>query len=60
MSQEGFIALNPQLTNGVEIGLLKVPLKLFKRGQKEYIALSKKNQSGNQKKMVLLCRLISR
>jgi hypothetical protein len=26
MSQEGFIALNPQLTNGVEIGMvLRVP-----------------------------------
>jgi LysM repeat protein len=57
MSQEGFIALNPQLTNGVEIGmLLKVPSKASSsvEGRKEYIALSKKISFGNRKKMVLL------
>jgi LysM repeat protein len=57
MSQEGFIALNPQLTNGVEIGmLLKVPSKASSsvEDRKEYIALSKKISFGNRKKMVLL------
>jgi hypothetical protein len=43
MSQEGFIALNPQL-NGVEIGMvLKVPLKLLpKRGQERVYSFVKK------------------
>jgi hypothetical protein len=60
MSQEGFIALNPQLTNGVEIGLLKVLLKLFKRGQKEYTVCQKKISFGNKKKWYSLPFNISR
>jgi LysM repeat protein len=46
MSQEGFIALNPQLKAGVEIGMvLKVPSQAPpKKDRKEYTALSKKNQ----------------
>jgi LysM repeat protein len=57
MSQEGFIALNPQLKAGVEIGmLLKVPSQASapKEDRKEYTALSKKISFANRKKMVLL------
>ncbi|MGO4817988.1 LysM peptidoglycan-binding domain-containing protein [Flavobacterium sp. W22_SRS_FP1] len=57
MSQEGFIALNPELNNGVEIGMvLKVPSQASysQEDRKEYTALSKKISFGNRKKMVLL------
>jgi LysM repeat protein len=57
MSQEGFIALNPELNNGVEIGMvLKVPSQAAnpQEDRKEYAALSKKISFGNRKKMVLL------
>jgi LysM repeat protein len=57
MSQEGFIALNPQLKAGVEIGMvLKVPSQAPapKEDRKEYTALSKKISFANRKKMVLL------
>lgn len=57
MSQEDFITLNPELKNGVEIGMiLKVPSKdaALQEDRKEYTALSKKIALGNRKKMVLL------
>ncbi|HEY4618576.1 MAG TPA: LysM peptidoglycan-binding domain-containing protein [Flavobacterium sp.] len=57
MSQEDFIALNPELKNGVEIGMiLKVPSKasVVEENKKEYTALSKKIGFGDRKKMVLL------
>jgi LysM repeat protein len=57
MSQEGFIALNPELNDGVEIGMiLKVPSQASssQEDRKEYTALSKKISFGNRKKMVLL------
>ena len=57
MSQEEMIALNPELKNGVAIGMiLKVPSKdlVSADAKKEYTALSKKNNDGNRKKMVLL------
>lgn len=57
MSQEDFIVLNPELKNGVEIGMiLKVPYKdaALQENRKEYTALSKKISLGSRKKMVLL------
>lgn len=57
MSQEDFIALNPELNNGVEIGMiLKIPSKLpvLNQDKKEYVALSKTIEEGRRKKMVLL------
>jgi hypothetical protein len=52
MSQEGFIALNPQLKAGVEIGMvLKVPSQLrSKGGQERVYSFVKKNQFCNRKK----------
>ncbi|WP_369764650.1 LysM peptidoglycan-binding domain-containing protein [Flavobacterium sp. WC2429] len=57
MSQEEFVALNPELKNGVEIGMiLKVPVKtsLVNEERKEYAALTKNNNLGYRKRMVLL------
>lgn len=57
MSQEDFIALNPELKNGVAIGMvLKVPsiASIMEEDKKEYTTLSKKIGFGNRKKMVLL------
>lgn len=57
MSQEDFIALNPELKNGVAIGMvLKVPsiASVPEGDKKEYSTLSKKIGFGNRKKMVLL------
>ncbi|TDE02408.1 PBP1 and LysM peptidoglycan-binding domain-containing protein [Flavobacterium hiemivividum] len=57
MTQDELIALNPELVNGVEIGmLLKVPSKLQASAddKKEYMALSKKVTYDNRKRMVML------
>jgi LysM repeat protein len=57
MSQDDFIALNPELSNGVEIGMvLKVPTQTARAQEdvKEYTALSNKVGFGIRKKMVLL------
>ncbi|MFQ3173791.1 MAG: LysM repeat protein [Flavobacterium sp.] len=57
MSQEDLIAINPELNNGVEIGMvLKVPaiISAPQEDRKDYTALSKKISFGNRKKMVLL------
>lgn len=57
MTQDELIALNPELVNGVEIGmLLKVPSKLQASvdDKKEYMALSKKVTYDNRKRMVML------
>lgn len=57
MSQEDFIALNPELKNGVEIGMiLKVPSKasVVEEDKKEYTALLSNIGFGERKKMVLL------
>jgi LysM repeat protein len=57
MSQEDFIGLNPELKDGVVIGMiLKVPTRGFvaQGGRKEYTELSKKSSLGSRKKMVLL------
>lgn len=57
LTQEEFIALNPELKDGVEIGMiLKVPSKMsaLQEDKKEYTALSKKISLGKRKKMVLL------
>ncbi|NGY38390.1 LysM peptidoglycan-binding domain-containing protein [Flavobacterium sp. XN-5] len=57
LTQDELIALNPELVNGVEIGmLLKVPSKLQASAddKKEYMALSKKVTYDNRKRMVML------
>jgi LysM repeat protein len=57
MSQEEFVSLNPELKNGVEIGMiLKVPAKFSSLGtvKKEYATLSAGSSQGSRKKMVLL------
>lgn len=57
MTQDELIALNPELVNGVEIGmLLRVPSKLQASidDKKEYMALSKKVTYDNRKRMVML------
>jgi LysM repeat protein len=57
LSREDFITLNPELQNGVEIGMvLKVPsvTSVPQEDRKEYTALSKKISFGKRKKMVLL------
>ena len=57
ISQEDFIVLNPELKNGVEIGMIvKVPAKAaqLNEGKKEYLSLTKKNGLDVRKKMVLL------
>lgn len=57
LSQEELVALNPQLKDGVEIGMvLKVPSKALvtTNVKKEYASLSKKISEGNRKRMVLL------
>lgn len=57
LSQEELIALNPQLKEGVEIGMvLKVPAKALVSTdiKKEYASLSKKISDGSRKRMVLL------
>ncbi|OYX81200.1 MAG: peptidoglycan-binding protein [Flavobacteriales bacterium 32-34-25] len=58
MSQEELLALNPELKNGVEIGMiLKVPANtVFSTVQenKVYADLSAKNNSGDRKKIALL------
>jgi hypothetical protein len=44
MTQDELIALNPDLINGVEIGmLLRIPSRLHALDRKEYKSLSKKN-----------------
>lgn len=56
MSQEEFVSLNPELKNGVEIGMiLKVPAKFSNLAtvKKEYPVLSN-TAVGNRKKVVLL------
>jgi hypothetical protein len=59
MSQEGFIALNPELNNGVEIGMvLKVPSQLQSKGGQERVYSFVKKISFVTVKMVLLCHLI--
>jgi hypothetical protein len=52
MSQEGFIALNPQLKAGVEIGMvLKVPSQAPpKKRQERVYSFVKKISFGNRKK----------
>jgi hypothetical protein len=57
MTQDELIALNPDLINGVEIGMLlripsRIPAALADR--KEYKSLSKKNIYGSRKRMALL------
>lgn len=57
MSQEELTALNPDLKNGVEIGMIiKVPSAktVQQEAKKEYVSLSKKNISNGRKKLVLL------
>lgn len=57
ISQEDFIVLNPELKNGVEIGMIvKVPAKAaqLNEDKKEYLSLTKKNGLDVRKKMVLL------
>ncbi len=57
LSQEDFITLNPELKNGVEIGMiLKVPAKtvVVNGERKEYAALTKNNNLAFRKRMVLL------
>tara|TARA_R110002110_G_scaffold82644_2_gene214841 strand:+ start:29091 stop:31046 length:1956 start_codon:yes stop_codon:yes gene_type:complete len=57
MTQEELIALNPELNNGVEIGmLLRIPSKapVAIGDKKEYKSLSKKITYDNRKRMVLL------
>ncbi|UQD56389.1 LysM peptidoglycan-binding domain-containing protein [Flavobacterium sp. K5-23] len=57
MTQEELISLNPELKNGVEIGmLLKVPSKtsILNDSKKEYSSLSKIISDGKRKKMALL------
>jgi LysM repeat protein len=57
MTQDELIALNPELVNGVEIGMfLRVPSKLQASidDKKEYMALSKKVTYDNRKRMVML------
>lgn len=57
ISQEELIKLNPELNNGVDIGmLLKVPSKIaaVTQEKKEYVSLSKNIAEGRRKKMVLL------
>jgi len=57
MTQEELIALNPELNNGVEIGmLLRIPSKtpVSIGDKKEYKSLSKKITYDNRKRMVLL------
>jgi hypothetical protein len=57
MTQDELIALNPDLINGVEIGMLlripsRIPAALADR--KEYKSLSKKITYGSRKRMALL------
>lgn len=57
MSQEELVSLNPELKNGVEIGMiLKVPAKFssLTAVKKEYAVLSVSSSQGSRKKMVLL------
>lgn len=57
MSQEELVSLNPELKNGVEIGMiLKVPAKFSSLAtvKKEYTVLSANSSQGSRKKMVLL------
>ncbi|WP_371563131.1 LysM peptidoglycan-binding domain-containing protein [Flavobacterium sp. Arc2] len=57
MTQEELIALNPDLNNGVEIGmLLRIPSKtpVSIDDKKEYKSLSKKITYDNRKRMVML------
>ena len=57
MSQDELVALNPELKNGVEIGMiLKVPAAVSVKNEdrKEYSNLSPKSNLGVRKKMVLL------
>lgn len=57
LSQEELVALNPQLKEGVEIGMiLRVPSKALvtTNVKKEYVSLSKKITDGSRKRMVLL------
>jgi hypothetical protein len=61
MTQDELIALNPDLINGVEIGMLlripsRIPAALADR--KEYKSLSKKITYGSRKRMALLLPLI--
>lgn len=57
LSQEELIALNPELKDGVEIGMiLKVPSKktISVNAKKKYTSLSKKISDDERKRMVLL------
>jgi LysM repeat protein len=57
LSQEELISLNPELKNGVAIGMfLKVPAKksLLSQGKKEYASMASDINLGDRKKMVLL------
>jgi LysM repeat protein len=57
MTPEELISLNPELKNGVEIGmLLKVPSKtsILSDSKKEYSSLSKIIREGERKKLALL------
>jgi LysM repeat protein len=57
MTQEELVAVNPELKNGVEIGmLLRIPSKIpvAIEDKKEYKSLSKKIAFGSRKRMALL------
>jgi LysM repeat protein len=57
LTQEELLKLNPELLNGVEIGMiLKVPSKVnaVKEEKKEYTALSKIIAEGKRKRMAML------